>query len=236
MFPDEFHLHTLETLLGVCSQLQPGVKVGGVLAGLMARLAKCAAETPGAVAQFHELGAFSKFSEALSAVTAAQPDMPTADIVAMFSSLMAFAIQVHREELGFVDQVLQGCAETLSGRGKVSETEPKAVKGLVSLLTAPLEAYDVVSVLSLGSYPKVMGVVEAKTRKQVAVTIVRSVLKSGTVIHRVDQARTRGHPQRTPSADTLTRVCEFLTAPCASGTVPVRARHSRQHLRLSAPF
>lgn len=32
-----------------------------------------------------------------------------------------------------------------------------------------------------------MAVLEHKTRKQVAVTIVRSVLKSGTVISRVDQ-------------------------------------------------
>lgn len=46
VFPDEFHLHTLETILGVCPQLQPNVKVGGVLAGLMSRLAKCAADTP----------------------------------------------------------------------------------------------------------------------------------------------------------------------------------------------
>lgn len=60
MFPDEFHLHTLETILGVCPQLQPNVKVGGVLAGLMSRLAKCAAETPEARATSHPL--FSHFS------------------------------------------------------------------------------------------------------------------------------------------------------------------------------
>lgn len=46
VFPDEFHLQTLETLLAVCPQLQPNVKVGGVLAGLMTRLAKYAADVP----------------------------------------------------------------------------------------------------------------------------------------------------------------------------------------------
>lgn len=45
------------------------------------------------VGQLLELQAFNKFSEVLSQVTAAQPDMPTADVVAMYSSLMAFAIQ-----------------------------------------------------------------------------------------------------------------------------------------------
>jgi hypothetical protein len=34
-------------------------------------------------------------------------------------------------------------------------TPSQASKQLVNLLSAPLEAYDVVSVLSLGSYPKV---------------------------------------------------------------------------------
>ena len=33
-------------------------------------------------------------------------------------------------------------------------SDSKAVKQLVALLTAPLDAYDVVSVLSLGAYPK----------------------------------------------------------------------------------
>ena len=46
VFPDDFHLQTLETLLAVCPQLQPNVKVGGVLAGLMTRLAKYAADVP----------------------------------------------------------------------------------------------------------------------------------------------------------------------------------------------
>ena len=65
----------------------------------------------------------------------------------------------------------------------------QATKQLVNLLTAPLDAYDVVSVLSLSSYPKLMDVLEHNTRKQMAVTIVRSVLKSGTIVQEVEQAR-----------------------------------------------
>jgi hypothetical protein len=88
--------------------------------------------------------------------------------------------QVHREQLSYVDIVLAGCASALETRGKVSEgkarcclarrehlmrasaltdaldcTTVQATKQLVSLLTSPLDAYDVVSVLSLSSYPKV---------------------------------------------------------------------------------
>lgn len=67
--------------------------------------------------------------------------------------------------------------------------DAQATKQLVNLLTAPLDAYDVVSVLSLSSYPKLMDVLEHNTRKQMAVTIVRSVLKSGTIVQEVEQAR-----------------------------------------------
>ena len=87
--------------------------------------------------------------------------------------------QVHREQLTFVDVVLAGCATALESRGKVSESKvprmslprffatrarlmarpvlplhAQATKQLVNLLTSPLDTYDVVSVLSLSSYPK----------------------------------------------------------------------------------
>lgn len=42
MFPDDFHLHTLEALDKACAQLQPEVAVGGILVALMERLARCA--------------------------------------------------------------------------------------------------------------------------------------------------------------------------------------------------
>ncbi|CAA0836785.1 Vacuolar protein sorting-associated protein 35A [Striga hermonthica] len=50
VFPDEYHLQTLETLLNVCPQLQPSVDVKTVLARLMERLSNYAAsgvEQPG---------------------------------------------------------------------------------------------------------------------------------------------------------------------------------------------
>ena len=102
----------------------------------------------------------------------------------------------------------------------------------MSLLTAPLDAYDVVSVLSLSSYPKarvlaarsqferrraawltrhshaqVMGVLEHNTRKQMAVTIVRCVLKSGTVVQEVEQARARPPHARAPRVRALHARC-----------------------------
>ena len=82
----------------------------------------------------------------------------------------------------------------------------------MALLTAPLDAYDVVSVLSLGAYPKVMNVLEHKTRKQVAVTIVRSILKTGTTVQQVEQARrsapcSEAFPSRPPKSPSCAPLC-----------------------------
>ena len=115
VFPDDFHLQTLETLLAVCPQLQPTVKVGGVLAGLMTRLAKYAADVPEVrarsaprahllrltlrasrlqvVPQFQSADAFGKFSAAIAKVVAVQTEMAVVDIVSMYSSLVTFALQ-----------------------------------------------------------------------------------------------------------------------------------------------
>ena len=76
----------------------------------------------------------------------------------------------------------------MRSRGVDLSLSTQATKQLVNLLTAPLDAYDVVSVLSLSSYPKLMDVLEHNTRKQMAITIVRSVLKSGTIVQEVEQA------------------------------------------------
>ena len=46
VFQDDFHLHTLESVLGACTQLQGSVDVNTVLAQLMDRLAKYAAASP----------------------------------------------------------------------------------------------------------------------------------------------------------------------------------------------
>ena len=75
--------------------------------------------------QFQSADAFGKFSAAISKVVAVQSEMAVVDVVAMYSSLMAFALQVHREQLSFVDIVLAGCAAALESRGKVSDSKAR---------------------------------------------------------------------------------------------------------------
>lgn len=61
--------------------------------------------------------------------------------------------------------------------------ESKATKQIVALLSAPLEKYkDVVVVLKLSNYARVMEHLDYDTNKVMAVVLIQSVLSNNTLI------------------------------------------------------
>lgn len=186
VFPDEYHLQTLETLLGACSQLQPTVDVKTVMSQLMERLSNYAASTSQVLADFLQVEAFSKLSDAVVKVIESQPDMPLVGAVGLHVSLLTFTLRVHVDRLDYVDQVLGACVKKLEGVGKVKDS--KATKQIIALLSAPLEKYNnVVTVLTLTNYPKVMEHLDYGTNKVMAVVIIQSIMKNGTFIMEADK-------------------------------------------------
>ncbi|XP_024532264.1 vacuolar protein sorting-associated protein 35B isoform X1 [Selaginella moellendorffii] len=186
VFPDEFHLQTLESLLGACPQLQTTVDVKTVMAQLMDRLSNYVASTPDVLPEILQVEAFGKLSTATMKVIDAQPDMPLVGAVSLFVALLTFTLRVHADRLDYVDQVLGACFKKLEGRGKVKDS--KATKQIVALLSAPLEKYnDVVTVLKLTNYPRVMDHLDYETNKSMAVTIIQFIMKNNTLISSVDK-------------------------------------------------
>ncbi|KAB1199959.1 Vacuolar protein sorting-associated protein 35A [Morella rubra] len=68
VFPDEYHLQTLDVLLGACPQLQPSVDIKTVLSLLMERLSNYAASSTEVLPEFLQVEAFSKLSSAIGKV------------------------------------------------------------------------------------------------------------------------------------------------------------------------
>ncbi|KAH7286873.1 hypothetical protein KP509_32G026000 [Ceratopteris richardii] len=186
VFPDEYHLQTLDTLLGACSQLQPSVDVKTVMSQLMDRLSVYAASAPEVLAEFSQVEAFSKLSEAVIKVIEVQQDMPLVGAVCLHVALLTFTLRVHADRLDYVDQVLGACVKKLNGVGKVNDS--KATKQIITLLSAPLEKYNnVVTVLNLTNYPKIMEHLDYGTNKIMAVVIIQSIMKNGTFIMEADK-------------------------------------------------
>ncbi|WZZ02848.1 hypothetical protein YC2023_088769 [Brassica napus] len=181
VFPDEYHLQTLDVLLGACPQLQPSVDIMTVLSRLMERLSSYAALNTEVLPYFLQVEAFSKLNNAIGKVIEAQEDMPILSAVTLYSSLLKFTLHVHPDRLDYADQVLGSCIKQLSGKGKIHDT--RATKELVTLLSAPLEKYnDVVIALKLTNYPLVLDYLDSENKRVMATVIIRSIMKNKTII------------------------------------------------------
>ncbi|THG02794.1 hypothetical protein TEA_017024 [Camellia sinensis var. sinensis] len=205
VFPDEYHLQTLETLLGACPLLQPSVDIKTVLSRLMERLSNYAASSAEVLPEFLQVEAFAKLNNAigkirrsgalssskfnafmLMQVIEAQVDMPIAGAVTLYSSLLTFTLHVHPDRLDYVDQILGACVKKLSGKGKLDDS--KATKQIVALLSAPLEKYnDIETVLKLSNYPCAMEHLDNGTNKVMAGVIIESIMKNRTRISTADK-------------------------------------------------
>ena len=93
-------------------------------------------------------------------------------------------VSVHILKHGLSSVVLSrqgGCVKKLEGKGKVKDA--KATKQLVALLSAPLEKYkDVVTILKLSNYGKVMEHLDYDTNRVMAVVLIQSILANNTLI------------------------------------------------------
>ncbi|GLU19741.1 hypothetical protein SLE2022_359720 [Rubroshorea leprosula] len=186
VFPDEYHLQTLDVLLGACPQLQPTVDIKTVLSRLMERLSNYAASSIDALPEFLQVEAFSKLNNAIGKVIEAQVDMPVLGVITLYSSLLTFTLHVHPDRLDYADQVLGACVKKLSGKEKLEDS--KATKQIVSLLSAPLEKYnDIVIALKLSNYPCIMEYLDSETNKVMATVIIQSIMKNKTRISAADK-------------------------------------------------
>lgn len=186
VFPDEYHLQTLDILLGACPQLQPTVDVKTVLSQLMERLSNYATSSAEVLPEFLQVEAFAKLNNAIGKVIEAQVDMPIVGAITLYTSLLTFTLRVHPDRLDYVDLVLGACVRKLSGRPKLEDS--RATKQIIALLSAPLDKYnDAVTALTLSNYPRVMDYLDNDTNKVMAMVIIQNILKNDTCISTADQ-------------------------------------------------
>ncbi|CAI5518230.1 unnamed protein product [Closterium sp. Naga37s-1] len=183
VFPDDFHLNTLETLLGACPELQPSVDVRTIMSQLMDRLSTFMDKNPDALPHFLEVDAFAKFNSAVSKVMEAQTEMPLKGVVSLHLALLQFVLRVHPDRLDYIDQVLAACVGILDARRQTKDSP--TTKQLVALLSAALDKFGpggVLTVLQLPHYARVMGHLDHETNKAMAVVIIQNMVKHETTI------------------------------------------------------
>lgn len=175
VFPDDFHINTLEPFLTTCTQLVPQVDVKAILVNLMSRLANYADGQADAIPA--DINAFKIFNDFTSKIIQDQASVEAADVLTVHTALLSFALQCYAGRLDYVDHCLAFCSQLL-GQVVTGQLDSGSVRQVEKLLTVPLESLSL-QVLNLEHYPELMQFLPWAGRKQVAVKLLK--VRSGIV-------------------------------------------------------
>eukprot|EP01137_Pigoraptor_chileana_P025729 Opistho-2@95613 len=189
VFPDEFHLQTLNKFLNSCKDLHASVNVKNIIISLIDRLAAFATRenSPGIP---EELKLFDIFSEEVVNVITARPDMPVEDTISLQVSLVNLALNCYPDRLDYVDKVLQTTVQTLAKANvqSVEKSNPTCLREIIKLLKIPIDTYNsAITLLRLENYGQLLATFGYSTRKSIAVHIVGNVLQNKTTINTPDE-------------------------------------------------
>uniref|UniRef100_A0A6M2DK37 Vacuolar protein sorting-associated protein 35 n=1 Tax=Xenopsylla cheopis TaxID=163159 RepID=A0A6M2DK37_XENCH len=197
VFPDEFHLQTLDPFLKSCAQLQSGVNVKNIIIALIERLAAFAQRSAlsdgsidGSVAIPEDVQLFDIFNDQVSSIVQARQDMPAQDTVSLQVALVGLANRVYPDRVDFVDKVLETTSDILERLNLESiENNSPVCRELSRLLRIPIDHYnDILTLLKLNNFSRLMEKFDFESRKTMAVYIITNALDNETLIPTPDQA------------------------------------------------
>jgi len=183
VFADEQHIATLDTFLNTCTQLQAGVNIKNIFVSLMDRLASFASSSPKAL---EGIKAFNIFTQYISKIIQQEAKLKLQDILSLQVSLLNFALKAYPEKMNYVDHILRFCGQLIEKKGGGEPLHNDCVELVEQLLTVPLRTYQsVMDVLELTHYYGLMSCLQAEQKRNVAVQVVKSVVRNQTQISEV---------------------------------------------------
>ncbi|XP_065675413.1 vacuolar protein sorting-associated protein 35 isoform X2 [Hydra vulgaris] len=188
VFPDDFHLQTLNPFLKACADLHQDVNVKNIIIALIDRLAMYAnrGDGPGIP---NDIRLFEIFSQQVAHVIQSRSDMPTEDIVALQVSLINLALKCYPDRVDYVDKVLEYTEEIFSKLNLAHIDKNNAVsKELMRLLKIPVDAYNnVLTILKLKHFAPLFGYFHYATRKEMAMYVINNALDNETYIPSMEE-------------------------------------------------
>ncbi|CAF93242.1 unnamed protein product, partial [Tetraodon nigroviridis] len=183
VFPDEFHLQTLNPFLRSCAELHQNVNVKNIIIALIDRLALFAhrEDGPGIPA---EIKLFDIFSQQVATVIQSRQDMPSEDVVSLQVSLINLAMKCYPDRVDYVDKVLEGTVEIFNKLNLEHIATSSAVsKELTRLLKIPVDTYNnILTVLQLKHFPPLFEYFDYESRKSMSCYVLSNTLDYNTTI------------------------------------------------------
>ncbi|XP_077302985.1 vacuolar protein sorting 35 [Arctopsyche grandis] len=202
VFPDEFHLATLQPFLKSCAELQSGVNVKNIIIALIDRLAAFSQRNDGNISltimdddgtavNTSNVQLFDVFSDQVALIIQNRQDMPPEDTVSLQVALLGLAHKCYPSRVDYIDKVLQNTAlifDKLQIMKYKIEFNTNVWKELMRLLKLPVDHYkDILTVIRLGNYSNLLEYLDYAGRKTIAVYLITSVLDNGTLISTQEQ-------------------------------------------------
>lgn len=198
VFPDEFHLQTLDPFLKSCAQLQPGVNVKNIIISLIDRLAlynqrngnltQSNSGTEAVSAIPAEVQLFEVFSAQIAYIVQLRTDMPLEDTVSLQVALVSLAQTVYRDRVDYVDKVLETTSQILDRLNMNNISHSLSVNQELSrLLRLCVDFYNnVLTILQLQFFTPLLEKFDYTSRKALSLYIVMNILENETLIPTAD--------------------------------------------------
>ncbi|KAK6178405.1 hypothetical protein SNE40_013199 [Patella caerulea] len=188
VFPDDFHLQSLNSFLRACADLHPNVNVKNIIIALIDRLANFSQNEEGSGIP-SDIQLFDIFSQQIAQVIQNRPDMSPEDIVSLQVALMNLALKCYPEKVDYVDKVLE-TTEDIFNRLNLDHLEHGTAvsKELMRLMKIPIDTYNsILSVLELQHFGPMFEYFDFKGRRIMSCYIINNILENETNIPTQEQ-------------------------------------------------
>ncbi|KAK3085900.1 hypothetical protein FSP39_010235 [Pinctada imbricata] len=188
VFPDDFHLQTLNSFLRACAELHESVNVKNIIIALVDRLAQFAQNEEGSGIP-PEIQLFDIFSQQVAQVIQNRPDMPPDDIVSLQVALINLALKCYPDKTEYVDKVLETTEEIFNRLNLDHLEHGSAVsKELIRLMKIPVDSYNnILRVLQLNHFGPLFEYFDYQSRKTMSSYIILNALENETSIPSQDE-------------------------------------------------
>lgn len=187
VFPDEYHLITLDQLVKTLCKLEKEVEAISIFNLLVKRLSVFVINDE--TRQLVPEDILHFFLNALQTTSEARSDPPIENLLDFYLNLVNFSFAFHPGDLGKIDLILGDTVKQLKAQqDKGSNISPAATNSIIQLLCLPGERFkDVMKVIQLENFPLLLAFLPFKKQKQVSSSIIRTAAESNTRLHNSQQ-------------------------------------------------
>jgi len=184
VFPDDFHIRTLEELLQAYAKAQPAVDMKPIVCTLMTRLSSFLSDAnTSSTVDLKGIDVFGLFRTHLTEIMArsvqsgAGSSSDIAPALEIQAAFMGFTNSLYPGKVHYVDLILKSTSDMIrKALGAGEKLQGAGAEKVMDLLASPLKSLSL-GVLEMEHYTTLLDFLEVSTRKSIALSMVKVVVE-----------------------------------------------------------